>query len=153
MINYNDLVNAMVTSFGNIAQLLGMLAPADPVVPYIDSNPQNNSVMKARYQMQPGQVMVAWLETNFAQEEMGKWLHRVEIYVRAMRNQSDGDVVAAIMNGIPDPGDGQCWRNCPIMTGVLPTNVLSINRVTDEEGIDYSVILTETAETGDWPWP
>jgi hypothetical protein len=52
-----------------------------------------------------------------------------------------------------DPGDGQCWRNCPIMTGVLPTNVLSINRVTDEEGIDYSVILTETAETGDWPWP
>lgn len=153
MIDLTAMVNAMATTLSNIPELIAELAAANPVVAYIDTNPIRNSVSKARYQMQPGQVMVAWLETIFQQDEMSAWSHRLEIYVRAMRDHSDLELIQKIMNGVPSPGDGQCWRRCPIMNGLLPTNVLNINRVTDEEGIDYAVILTETAETGDWPLP
>ena len=153
MIDLIELVTAMATTLSNIPELVTELAPVDPVIAYLDANPLRNSVTKARYQMQPGQVMVAWLETIFQQDEMSAWSHRIEIYVRAMRDHSDLELIQKIMNGVPIPGDGQIWRICPILTGCLPTNVLNINRVTDEEGIDYAVILTETAETGDWPRP
>lgn len=153
MIDLTAMVNAMATTLENIPELIAELASVDPIVPYIDLNPSRNSVTKARYQMQPGQVMVAWLETLLQQAEMSAWSHRIEIYIRALRDHSDLSLINKIVDGIPVPGDGMIWRLCPIMDGLLPTNIVSITRTTDEEGIDYALILTETAETGDWPRP
>ncbi|HZF24026.1 MAG TPA: hypothetical protein VE030_11250 [Burkholderiales bacterium] len=153
MIKLADLVNAMAQTLTNIPELVAQLAPTDPVKAYIDFNPTSNSVDNAIYQMQPGQLLVMWVETALVTEAMSKWSHRVEICVRAMRDHSDLDLVDQILNGVPVPGDGQIWRMCPILAGVLPTDVLGIARRTDTEGVDYAVILTETAETGDWPLP
>jgi hypothetical protein len=153
MVKLNDLVNAMAETLANIPELVADLAAVDPVKAYIDFNPTSNSVENAIYQMQPGQLLVMWVETALITEAMSKWSHRVEICVRAMRDHSDLDLVDRILNGIPVPGDGLIWRMCPIMPGVLPTDVLGIARRTDSEGVDYAVIQTETAETGDWPLP
>lgn len=151
MVSRRDLVNAMATTLANIPELLAILAPVDPIRAYIDSNPISNSVDKATYQMQPGQVMVVWIETRLQSEMMSKWSHIVEICYRSLPDQSDLDLGDTIMAGVPNPGDGMVWRNCPVMAGVLPTNVTEITRRTDTEGVDYQVILTQTAETGDWP--
>jgi hypothetical protein len=151
MIKRTDLVNAMAQTLMKIPELIADLAETDPVKAYIDFNPTSNSVEKAIYQMQPGQLLVVWIETALVVETMSKWSHRVEICLRAMRDHSDLDLGDLIMNGVPVPGDGLIWRMCPIMPGVLPTDVLGISRRTDSEGVDYAVIQTETAETGDWP--
>jgi hypothetical protein len=153
MIKLADLVNAMAETLANIPALAADLAPVNPVIAYIDFNPTSNSVEKAIYQMQPGQLLVIWVETALVTEAISKWSHRVEICLRAMRDHSDYDLIDEILNGVPVPGDGLIWRMCPIMPGVLPTDVLGIARRTDSEGVDYAVILTETAETGDWPLP
>lgn len=153
MIKLSDLVTAMAQTLANIPELVADLAATDPVKAYIDFNPTSNSVEKAIYQMQPGQLLVVWVETALITEAMSKWSHRVEICLRSMRDHSDYDVIDLIMSGVPVPGDGLIWRLCPIMPGVLPTDVLGITRRTDAEGVDYAVIQTETAETGDWPNP
>lgn len=153
MIKRRDLVNAMATTLANIPEVVAVLAPTNPVQAYVDFTPTNNSVDKAIYQMQPGQLLVIWMETNLIIEAMSKWSHRVEICLRSQRDSSDLDLGDLIMNGIPVPGDGLMWRLCPVMAGVLPTDVLGIARRTDSEGVDYHVIQTETAETGDWPYP
>jgi hypothetical protein len=103
--------------------------------------------------MQPGQLLVLWVETAMIFETTSKWSHRVEIVLRSMREASDLDLIDLILNGVPVPGDGMIWRMCPVMAGVLPTDVSAISRRTDSEGVDYAVIQTETAETGDWPYP
>jgi hypothetical protein len=153
MIDYIDLTNAMATALGNIPELVAILAPVDPIQPYIDNNPTANSVDKAIYQMQPGQVLVVWTDTTLVRETMGKWSHTVEICVRALPDQSDLVLMRTIINGVPNPGDGMVWRNCPLMPGLYPTEVVRTGRRTDTEGVDYGVILTETLETGDWPNP
>ena len=153
MVHLDDLVNAFATTLGNIPALVADLAAVDPIVPYIDLNSAANSVSKAIYQMQPGQVLVVWRSTALTQGEMSKWDHRVEICVRALPDHSDLTLINEIMEGVPVPGDGMIWRLCPIMAGLLPTQVTEITRETDTEGVDYGVILTSTLETGDWPNP
>jgi hypothetical protein len=153
MVHLDDLVNAMTTTLSNIPELVADLAPVDPIVGYIDNNPVSNSVAKAIYQMQPGQVLVIWRSTTLAEGTMSKWDHRMEICVRALPGRSDLALIDEIMEGVPIPGDGLIWRICPIMDGLLPTLVTEITRETDTEGVDYGVILTSTLETGDWPNP
>lgn len=153
MIRRSDLVNAMATALGNVPELVAVLAPTDPIVPYVDLNPDMNSVDKWTYQMQPGQLLVVWRETRLTKGEMSKWSHSVEILCRSLPDQSDMTLEDLIVNGVPNPGDGMVWRNCPLIDGVYPTEVLNIERRTDTEGVDYGVVLTETAETGDWPNP
>lgn len=153
MIRRADLVNAMAQTLANIPALAAELDPVNPVQAYIDFTPTQTSVDKATYQLAQGQLLVLWVETLLIIENMSKWSHRLEILVRSMRDSSDMDLADLVMNGIPVPGDGMIWRMCPLIPGVLPTDVLGISRRTDSEGVDYHVILTETAETGDWPLP
>jgi hypothetical protein len=153
MRHLSDLVNAMVTKLSNIPELMAVLAPEDPIVGYVDLNPIRNSVEKAIYQMQPGQVFVNWTDTNLDEGQMSRWSHSMEICVRSLPGASDMDLVDVIMEGVPQPGDGLIWLRCPILDGLLPTNVKKIERRTDSEYVDYLVIMTETAETGDWPNP
>lgn len=153
MISRRALVTAMADTLSNIPELVAVLAQPTPVAPYIDFNPGSKSVEAALYGMQPGQLLVVWIETLLVVENMSKWSHRVEICFRASKGQSDLDVGDLIMQGVPVPGDGLIWRQCPIMPGVLPTDVSGLSRRTDTEGVDYAVISTETTETGDWPYP
>ncbi len=153
MVKISDLVTAIAETLARVPELVAVLEGPDPITPYLDRNPTANSVENAIYQMQPGQLLVMWTDTNLIFEAMSKWSHKVEICVRAGNGQSDLDVVALVMQGVPVPGDGMIWRLCPVLPGLLPTDVVSISRRTDSEGVDYAVIATETAETGDWPYP
>jgi hypothetical protein len=153
MIGLANLVNAMAATLSDIPEIVAILAPVDPVVAYVDLNPTANSVDKAIYQMQPGQVLVVYRGSDLTEGEMSKWSHAVEICVRSLPGASDLDLIDAIMAGVPNPGDGMVWRNCPILDGLLPTQVMRISRNTDTEGVDYMLIETTTLETGDWPKP
>ena len=153
MIRLPDLVNAMAAMLSSIPDLMAQLATDQPVQAYIDLNPVANSVDKAIYQLEPGQLLVAWTGTRLERGTMSKWAHVVEIVVRALPDASILDLIDSILAGVPYPGDGMVWRNCPLLAGLLPTEVLAIGRRTDAEGVDYGVIETETLETGDWPNP
>lgn len=153
MVNLVDLTNAMADTLANVPELAAALAPVDPVRAYIDMNPNDNQVDQAIYEMQPGQLLVIWTDSALQRGEMTRWLHTVEICVRAPSGASNLDLINLILGGVPVPGDGMIWRNCPIMPGLYPTEIAAISRRTDTEGVDYGVIITETAETGDWPFP
>ena len=150
MVSYIDLTNAIVSTLALIPELVAALG-GDPanIVGYIDRNPDFNSTALAIYKQKPGSVMVIWQETLLTQGEMEAWVHQFVIFVRAARGNSPLDLIDLIINGIPVPGDGLRWRYCPVMPGVLPTNVTDITRPADTEGIDYHSIVCEIKETGD----
>jgi len=150
MIKLAELTDALVDTLQRIAPLVAVLAPEEPIKGYTDVFPTVSAVEKALDQIQPGQVVVMWVETTVETDTMSRWAHRVELCVKPLRDQRLFDVIDLIVQGVPVPGDGMCWRMCPVMAGVLPTNVINIVRRTDAEGVDYGVILTETLETGDW---
>ena len=140
----------MVDAFRKIPELVTALNnEPEAIAGYYDLNPDRNSLANAIYTQAPGSILVAWTETLFAEEEVTCWAHMYEYYVRARRKGSPMEVITALVNGIPIPGDGQIWRYCPVMDGVLPTQVINISRIPDAEQIDLFVIRTETKETGD----
>jgi hypothetical protein len=149
LVSLIEFTDAMVGALRGIPELVELLGDPSAIDGYIDQNPGRNAIGAAIYAMKPGSVLVAWQETFLAQGEMEGWLHRYVIFVRAARGGSSLDLILAIVNGVPVPGDGQRWRYCPLMVGVLPTNVVEISRPIDQEGIDYFSIMTETKETGD----
>jgi hypothetical protein len=152
MIDFITLTDAMVDKLRKIPPLVAELNnKPEAIVGYIDIHPTRNSVRNASYEMPAASLLVAWKETvlSRAAEEMYAWVHHIEIYARGRLGASAMTVIHKIVNGVPTPGDGQPWRYCPIMDGVLPTSVTEIARSTDDEGIDLFVMLTETQETGD----
>jgi hypothetical protein len=153
VIGLSHLVNALASTLGGVPEIVQILAPVNPVVAYIDLNPTANSVDKAIYQMQPGQVLIVYRGSDLTESEMSKWSHDMDICIRSLPGASDLDLIDAIMAGVPNPGDGMVWRNCPLLDGLLPTQVMRISRNTDTEGVDYMLIETTTLETGDWPRP
>lgn len=153
MVGKRSLVNAIASTLESIPEVMVLLAEADPIDAYVDDNPTRNQVDAAIYQMQAGQLLILWRETRLQREGMGKWLHLVEICTKPLPDQSNMDLMDAVVNGVPNPGDGMYWRNCPVMAGLLPTEVIEMTFRTNTEGVDYGSILTETLETGDYPKP
>lgn len=150
MVNFIVLTNAIVTTLASVPELVAALGgDSANIIGYIDTNPDHNSVSLAIYKQKPGSVMVIWQETLLTQGDMEGWLHQFVIFVRAARGASPLDLIDLIINGIPVPGDGLRWRYCPVMLGVLPTNITDITRPSDTEGIDYHSIVCEIKETGD----
>jgi hypothetical protein len=144
------LANAQVDAFRRIPELVAALGGNPELISaYIDRNPDYNSWSQAVYQMPPGSILVIWQETLFAEGEMEAWTHRFQYFIRARRGDSALTLVEVLVNGVPDPGDGMRWRFCPLMDGVLPTQITEIARLTDSEGIDYYAVTTATNETGD----
>jgi hypothetical protein len=150
LVNLITLTNAIVDKLVLIPDLVAALGgDTTNIVAYIDRNPDFNSVSLALYKQKPGTVMVIWQETLLTQGEMEAWMHQFVIFVRAVRGASPLDLINLIINGVPVPGDGLRWLYCPVMPGVLPTNVTDITRPSDTEGIDYHSIVCEIKETGD----
>ena len=150
MVDLIALTNATVDAFQRIQPLVDALG-GDPaaIKGYIDSNPDKNSWSAALYQMAPGTILVIWQETTFEAAEITAWMHRFQYFVRARRGESALALIQLLVNGIPVPGDGLIWRFCPLMDGVLPTEVTEISRLTDSEGIDYFAVTAAINETGD----
>lgn len=150
MVNFIDLTNAIVSTLAAVPELVAALNndPAN-VVAYIDRNPDFNSTALAIYRQKPGSILVIWQETMLTQGEMEGWVHQFVIFVRAARGESPLTLIDLIINGVPVPGDGLRWLYCPVMPGVLPTQVTDITRPADTEGIDYHSIVCEIKETGD----
>lgn len=151
MVSFEALTNAMVNTLRLIPQLVADLDGQSPdsIIPYIDVQPKRNAVRAAIYGQKPGTVLAVWQESIIEEGDMEGYLHRIELYLRAQRDQSVYTLVTDIVNGVPDPGDGLRWIRCPVMEGVLPTTLPRIARETDAEQIDLIVIYTETKETGD----
>jgi len=148
-----DITNAMAAALGNIPALVAALAPVNPIQAYIDQSPVYNSTAKAIYQMQPGQLLVLWRDTVVTQGEVSRFSHTVDICLRALKGNSDLDLIDLVLTGVPQPGDGLPWFYCPLLPNLYPTNIMRIGRETDTEGVDYPVIVTETAEVAGWPLP
>ena len=152
MVDLIDLTEAFAATLQAIPEVVTLLG-GDPaaIVPYIDNNPDQNSVSAATYEMKPGSILVVHISTQLAQgQTMAKWMHSVHFLLKAASGESTLRLANAIVDGAPNPGDGQIWRRCAIMDGLDPTEVIEISRETDTEGIDYHLIKTETTETGDY---
>lgn len=150
MVDLIALTNALVTTFRAIPELVSALdnQPAN-VIAYLDENPVRNSLGNAIYKMAPGTILVAWVDTGFEESEIPAWQHTHECYIKARRGGSPLELATLLANGLPQPGDGRCWRFCPVMDAVLPTQIMTITRVPDPELIDYFVVSLATQETGD----
>ena len=150
MVDLIALTNAHVDAFRRIPELVAALG-GDPnaIQPYIDVNPEKNSTAAAVYQMPPGSILVIWQETLFAEGDMEAWMHRVQTFIRARRGDSALTLINLLVNGVPEPGDGQRWRYCPLMDGVLPSQITEISRLEDSEGVNYYAVTTATNESGD----
>jgi len=152
MVDLVDLTNAFVDTLQRIPELVADLADASPasVVAYLDENPRRLTTSGAIYQQKPGTVLVVWREMLFNEsDEMSMYQHMVEFYARAKVGGSVLKLATEIVNGTPVPGDGQRWKLCGVMPGVLPSDILDVVRETDSEGIDYIKIITRTNEIGD----
>jgi hypothetical protein len=152
MVDLVELVNAFVAKLQAIPELVALLEDnAANIRGYLDEGAINNNQTAAVYQMKPGTVLVMWQETLIAEgTTMSPWSHHVTFMVRAPRGVSNLSVLTAIVNGVPVPGDGQVWRRCEVMAGLMPTNIIDITREPDSEGVDYYSVMTETPETGDF---
>lgn len=156
MVDLQELTEAFVAKLRAIPELVAALGP-DPLTPdpnrifgYIDDNPDNNSISNAAYEQEPGSILVGWQETLISEEEMPAWTHMYQFYIRAPRRGASAlKLITLLVNGVPNPGDGLRWRYCPVMSGVLPTNITDCERLVDSEGIDYFAVTTATKETGD----
>jgi len=151
MVDLEDLTNALVDALRRVPELVAALG-GDPmrIMPYIDNNPDFNSLSAAAYEQEPGSVLVGWDDTQITEDEMPQWLHNHLFYVRAQRKGVSAlRLVTLLVNGVPDPGDGQRWRFCPVMEGVYRTEIPSIERIQDSEGVDYFAVHAATKETGD----
>lgn len=153
MVGKRSLVNAIASTLALIPEVMLLLADTDPIDAYVDDNPTRNEIPRAIYQMQAGQLLIVWRETRLQRDQMGKWLHTVEICTKPLQDQSNMDLMDAVVNGVPNPGDGMYWRNCPVLPGLLPTEVTEMTFRQNTEGLDYGSIMTETLETGDYPNP
>jgi len=151
MISYIDLTCAFVERLRQIPQLVADLDQASPdsIVGYIDLQPKRNSFSAAVYGQKAGTVLVAWQETMLPDGEMARWIHRVNFYVKAQNDQSLYVLVKDIESGVPYPGCGLKWWQCPLAQGLDPTEIRRVARDADTEQIDMIVIETETRETGD----
>jgi len=151
VVDLKALTLAFVSKLQACPDLVAALG-GDPqrIFGYIDNNPDNNSISSAAYEQEPGSVLVGWWQTTFDPEAMNAWVHLYQFYVRApRRGMSALELLTLLTNGVPDPGDGLRWRICPVMDGVLPTNIVNIERLVDSEGIDYFAVTASTTEIGD----
>lgn len=152
MVNRTELLNAMVDTLRAIPELIALLEDgANSITAYVDQKPTKTSAGKAVYQMGDGTILCSWSGSTLERsgETMLGWVHTIDIFARAKRGGSALEILDALANGYPNPGDGQRWDRCPLISGVLPTSIISQDRVIDEEGIDYFVTKTVTQETGD----
>jgi hypothetical protein len=153
VIDLSQLTQALVTTIQAIPEVPAYLANQDTtnVVGYLDANPIPFSLKRTVYEMKPGSILVAFEETSFndqAENAMSMFQHRYFLYLRCAPGTSGLEMVNAVVNGTPY-GSSERWRLCPVMNGVLPTNLLNVTRASDSEGIDYFAVLTETPEIGD----
>src|SRR5262245_47075245 len=127
---------------------------ANAVQAYIDTTgTELNSLGRTVYQMPNGSVMVAWTSTGISATtgEIQQWQHVIEIYVRAMKLSSPLTLLWAVMEGVPE-GQDLRWRYLCVNEYVLPPEIGELNRVIDEEGIDYFVIRMLFREKGDYQY-
>jgi hypothetical protein len=152
MLDLTQLTDALVDTFQRIQPLVAVLTDADPasIFAYVDSNPDRNSLSAALYEQPAGTVMVAWDDTGVNEPgDMMEWEHHFVFSCRAASGRSASELITLLVNGIPVPGDGQCWRRCGVMPGALPAEIIEIKRERDPEGIDYHEIRARIYETGD----
>jgi hypothetical protein len=157
VVDLETLTLAFVDALRAIPELVAALAsdplkPPDPmrIYGYIDNNPDFNSISNAVYEQEPGSVLCGWQETNLTQDEIPAFSHVFQFFVRAPRRGTSAlRLLTLLTNGVPNPGDGLRWRYCPVMSGVLPTEITNLARLVDSEGIDYFAVTTATKETGD----
>ena len=121
------------------------------VVPYIDqTSADTNKLARAVYAQPNGTVLVAWINTTISTTEQRQaWEHLIEIYVRAVRQQSPLRLLNAVIDGKID-GSDLPWRYLCVNEFMLPMHVNEIARSIDEESIDFYVIRASFLEKGDY---
>lgn len=149
MIDLGELTEATVDTFQLIPEVVQLLGDAQMIYGYYYLGAAEKKLTRAYYQTPPGSILVAWIETVRNETTEGWWLHRFHYILRGATDGSSLDLLTALLNGVPVPGDGQRWRLCGFMDGVNPATILEVSRQPDQEGRDYIQILAEILETGD----
>lgn len=149
MIDLKTLTGATVDTFRAIPELVAILSDPERIEGYFYEGASQNKLQHTVDHTAPGSLLVAWVETVANESNNGWWLHRFHYILRGVTGGSPLDLLTALLNGVPNPGDGQRWRLCGFMDGLDPARILEISRQPDQEGIDYIQVTAEILETGD----
>jgi hypothetical protein len=149
MIDLKQLTQATVDTFRNIPEVMAIVEDPERIVAYLYQGPTQNKWQRAVYKSSAPSILVAWAETVANEGKNGWWKHRFEYVLRGVTGGSPLDLLTALINGVPEPGDGQRWRLCGFLDGLNPATILQVVRQSDEEGIDYLNVVVEILETGD----
>lgn len=149
MIDLTELTLAMVDTFRRIPEVLDIVVDPKRITPYLYLGPTQNMWPVAVTQTPGPSILVGWQETVANDSPNGWWKHRFEYILRGVTSGSPLDLLTALLNGIPVPGDGQRWRLCEFLPGTDPAKIVQVVRQPDQESLDYIVVIVEILETGD----
>ncbi len=156
MINPAEIADSLVALLRDIPDLVAeMNGEAERIFAYHDQYPKKVSLALAIYQMPAPSVMVVWQGTQpgtFGGNET--WKHQFSLLLRA-RETYEGDPPTAyyrlfrvITKGVPT-SLGQPMLNATVHPSCHPMDVPSIQRQTDQEGLDYFEVSVSFTEIGD----
>jgi hypothetical protein len=149
MIDLNALTEATADTFRAIPEVLTILTDPEFVIAFTYTGAAQDKLETAIYQSPAPSILIAWVETLPNDKDTGWWLHHFQYILRGAADASPLDLLTALMNGVPQPGDGQRWRLCGFMAGLEPARIVGIAQRADQEGIDYIEVTAEILETGD----
>lgn len=122
----------------------------DAIQPYQDiATSDRNSVTRRVYTQPNGTILIVWQTSGIAEGEMETWAHQIDLFVRALRQESPLRLLNAILDATPE-GQTERWRYLCVNDDVMPMEIQEIARITDEESVDYYVIRALFREKGDF---
>jgi hypothetical protein len=149
MIDLIALTDAITGTLRDIPSLVAELGGVpEGIYGYIDETPAKNSLAKAVYQMPPGTVLVAWIDSGLSEGDMTGFIHRFNFHVKAVKGESPLALIKLIVDGTA-VGDDLRWRYTCVLPGIMPAELVTISRNTDSEGIDYPIIQMLFQEASD----
>ena len=157
MIDPSEIVTNLVDALRDIEVLVKEMGDDENrIYAYLDSYPQQVSLVHAIHQMPVPGILVAWQGSapgSFG--GMDVWKHRITLFLRAT-GTSDSDQSTAyytlfrlITKGVPASGDGTAMYNHTVHESCYPMDLPQIQRQTDAEGLDYFEVPITFTEIGD----
>jgi len=143
LIKVSELVDAFVDHLRRIPDLVAHLqGRPEAIYAHHDRYPDVNSLALAVQQMEPGNVMVAWVGSQ-PSSGMSWWKHQLKIFIRANVEEFSGtspdgyyEIVRLMFDGVPE-GQTLEMRSIEPVDRVDPMSDWSIARSSDIEGVDY----------------
>lgn len=155
MIEASSIARALVVLLQDIPELVTAVGGnADNIIAYVDQFGQYAQASKKIRDMQPPQILVVFSGRQLGSSgEIPAWQYRFEVAVKASTQNPDDPsgytvIDRLLIKGVPASlGVPMEWVQ--VLPNLLPMTYESLDRQSDEEGIDYFAARITFTEIGD----